>query len=131
MSPKQWFALLAFYISYLFFGASVFYHFEQKLEIKKRQEELKERIAINGNYLIFYYYLTIFFFSNQIVNWIWQIYKKCHFGSHDIEQIFNGIMFGWIVFCWAFFKKFWNFFYKINCEILQKTEENWTLKTGK
>jgi hypothetical protein len=50
MSPKQWFALLAFYILYLFFGASVFYHGEHRLETERRAVALAERIEINGNY---------------------------------------------------------------------------------
>lgn len=50
MSPKQWFALLCFFISYLFFGASVFYHFEQELETERRSQELQERININGKF---------------------------------------------------------------------------------
>lgn len=48
MSPKQWFSLLGFYISYLFFGASVFYHMEHKLETERRIEALNARIEING-----------------------------------------------------------------------------------
>lgn len=48
MSPKQWFALLAFYISYLFFGASVFYHQEHRLETERRSVALAERIEINA-----------------------------------------------------------------------------------
>lgn len=50
MSPKQWFSLLAFYISYLFFGASVFYHGEHRLETERRAVAHAERIEINGNY---------------------------------------------------------------------------------
>lgn len=50
MSPKQWFSLLAFYISYLFFGASVFYHGEHRMETERRAVAHAERIEINGNY---------------------------------------------------------------------------------
>jgi hypothetical protein len=50
MSPKQWFSLLVFYISYLFFGAMVFYHGEHRLETERRAVALAERIEINGNY---------------------------------------------------------------------------------
>lgn len=48
MSPKRMVLLLIFYISYLMFGASIYYHIEHGLEYHKRAEELKERIAING-----------------------------------------------------------------------------------
>lgn len=49
MSPKQWLALFCFYISYLFFGASVFYHIEHGLEARRRAIDLQHRIDINGN----------------------------------------------------------------------------------
>lgn len=52
MSPKQYFSLLAFYISYLFFGASVFYHGEHRMETERRTVARAERIEINGNYLV-------------------------------------------------------------------------------
>jgi len=55
MSPKQWWSLLAFYISYLFFGASVFFHFEHKLETDRRAVAHGERIEINGNYYRFFF----------------------------------------------------------------------------
>lgn len=57
MSPKQWLALLLFYISYLFFGASIFYHSEQRLETIRRAEALAERIEVNGVY--FYYKIYV------------------------------------------------------------------------
>lgn len=50
MSPKQWLSLLTFYILYLIFGASVFYHVEHKLETERRGMANSERIEINGNY---------------------------------------------------------------------------------
>lgn len=50
MSPKQWLALFCFYISYLFFGASVFYHIEHELEAHRRAIDLQNRIDINGNF---------------------------------------------------------------------------------
>lgn len=50
MSPKQWLALLCFYVSYLFFGASIFHHIEHGVELENRAEKLQERIEINGNY---------------------------------------------------------------------------------
>lgn len=50
MSPKQWLSLLTFYILYLIFGASVFYHVEHKLETDRRAMATNERIEINGNY---------------------------------------------------------------------------------
>ena len=50
MSPKQWLSLLTFYILYLIFGASVFYHVEHKLETDRRAIATSERIEINGNY---------------------------------------------------------------------------------
>lgn len=48
MSPKQWLALLCVYISYLFFGASIFYYIEHTTELRNRAAKLKERIAVNG-----------------------------------------------------------------------------------
>ncbi|CRK98020.1 CLUMA_CG011389, isoform A, partial [Clunio marinus] len=48
LSPKQWFSLLAFYISYLFFGASVFYHEEHRLETERRAVAYAERVEINA-----------------------------------------------------------------------------------
>lgn len=48
MSPKQWLALFCFYISYLFFGASVFYHIEHEAEAQRRVSDLEDRIEING-----------------------------------------------------------------------------------
>lgn len=50
MSPRQWWSLLAFYISYLLFGASVFYHNEHTLETERRAVAHAERVEINGNY---------------------------------------------------------------------------------
>ncbi|KAJ6645514.1 Open rectifier potassium channel protein 1 [Pseudolycoriella hygida] len=47
MSPKQWFALLCFYITYLFLGANVFYHIEHTKELANRADLLQERIAVN------------------------------------------------------------------------------------
>ncbi|XP_037032476.1 open rectifier potassium channel protein 1-like isoform X4 [Bradysia coprophila] len=47
MSPKQWLALLCVYISYLFFGASIFYYIEHATELRKRAAQLEERISIN------------------------------------------------------------------------------------
>lgn len=49
MSPKQWLALFSFYISYLLFGASVFYHIERDLEIWNYANELQRRIDVHGN----------------------------------------------------------------------------------
>lgn len=51
MTPKQWFSLLCFYIFYLFLGASVFYHEEQRLETDRRAVALAERLEINGKQL--------------------------------------------------------------------------------
>lgn len=48
MTPKQWFALLAFYISYLFLGASIFYYMEQYLETQRRLAALRDQKQING-----------------------------------------------------------------------------------
>lgn len=50
MSPKQWLSLLTFYILYLIFGASVFYHVEHKLEAEHRVMSTSQRIEINGKY---------------------------------------------------------------------------------
>ncbi|XP_055695538.1 open rectifier potassium channel protein 1 [Lutzomyia longipalpis] len=47
MSLKQWLAMLAFYVSYLFFGASVFYTLEQELETERRVQALQDRIDVN------------------------------------------------------------------------------------
>lgn len=49
MTPKQWLALFSFYISYLFFGASVFYLIEHKAEAENRAAEIQSRNDINGN----------------------------------------------------------------------------------
>lgn len=48
MSPKQWLALLCVYISYLFFGASIFYYIEHTTELGNRAALLEKRIAVNG-----------------------------------------------------------------------------------
>ncbi len=52
MSPKQWLALLCVYISYLFFGANMFYYIEHAKELENRAAQLNERIAVNGRYSI-------------------------------------------------------------------------------
>lgn len=41
-------ALLAFYTTYLLFGASVFYHIEHANETERRIIQLQDRIDING-----------------------------------------------------------------------------------
>lgn len=51
MSPNRWILLLIFYISYLLFGAAIYYHIEHGEEKEARAEELKERIEINGGYI--------------------------------------------------------------------------------
>lgn len=48
MSPKQFLALILFYLSYLFFGASVYYTLEQELETEDRDQKLQKRLEING-----------------------------------------------------------------------------------
>lgn len=48
MSPKRWILLLIFYISYLMFGASIYFHIEHKLEYERRLQERSERVAIHG-----------------------------------------------------------------------------------
>lgn len=50
MSPKQWLALLGFYTTYLFFGASIFYHIEHGYEAERRIVQLQDRIDINGEF---------------------------------------------------------------------------------
>lgn len=50
MSGKHWLVLILFYISYLFFGASIFFHIERELETERRAVAHAERIEINGNY---------------------------------------------------------------------------------
>lgn len=47
MTPKRWLALLVFYISYLLFGASIYYHIESKQEVEQRAVDIQERIEIN------------------------------------------------------------------------------------
>ncbi|XP_016978662.1 open rectifier potassium channel protein 1 isoform X1 [Drosophila rhopaloa] len=47
MSPNRWILLLIFYISYLMFGAAIYYHIEHGEEKISRTEERKEQIAIN------------------------------------------------------------------------------------
>lgn len=49
MTPRQWLALFCFYISYLLFGASIFYHIERDLEMNNYGQELQRRIDVNGN----------------------------------------------------------------------------------
>ncbi|KRF80808.1 uncharacterized protein Dvir_GJ16399, isoform C [Drosophila virilis] len=46
MSPNRWILLLIFYISYLLFGAAIYYHIEHGEEKEARLEELKERVQI-------------------------------------------------------------------------------------
>lgn len=58
MSPNRWILLLIFYISYLLFGAAIYYHIEHGEEKEARAEELKERIEINGGYN--YLFLSLF-----------------------------------------------------------------------
>ncbi|XP_037032473.1 open rectifier potassium channel protein 1-like isoform X1 [Bradysia coprophila] len=47
MTPKQWLALLCFYILYLLFGASVFYYYEHNKELEERAQRLQKRIHVN------------------------------------------------------------------------------------
>lgn len=49
MTPRQWLALFFFYITYLLFGASIFYHIERDLEVNNYAIELQRRIDVNGN----------------------------------------------------------------------------------
>lgn len=55
MSPKQFIALMLFYVSYLFFGASLYYTLEQELETADREEKLQKRLDIHGNFSIINY----------------------------------------------------------------------------
>jgi len=48
MSPNRWILLLIFYISYLMFGAAIYYHIEHGEEKISRAEQRKAQIAING-----------------------------------------------------------------------------------
>ncbi|KAG5669411.1 hypothetical protein PVAND_017298 [Polypedilum vanderplanki] len=48
MSPKQFIALLLFYIFYLLFGASVFYYTEHGYETGKRADENAARLEVNA-----------------------------------------------------------------------------------
>lgn len=48
LAPRQWVILLTFYMSYLMFGACVFYHIEHNAERERRAKELQDRIEING-----------------------------------------------------------------------------------
>ncbi|XP_032581186.1 open rectifier potassium channel protein 1 isoform X2 [Drosophila sechellia] len=47
MSPNRWILLLIFYISYLMFGAAIYYHIEHGEEKISRGEQRKAQIAIN------------------------------------------------------------------------------------
>ncbi|XP_017045820.1 open rectifier potassium channel protein 1 [Drosophila ficusphila] len=48
MSPNRWILLLIFYISYLMFGAAIYYHIEHGEEKIARGEERKEQAEINA-----------------------------------------------------------------------------------
>jgi len=48
MSPNRWILLLIFYISYLMFGAAIYYHIEHGEEKLARAAEMKEQVDING-----------------------------------------------------------------------------------
>ncbi|XP_055380306.1 open rectifier potassium channel protein 1 [Condylostylus longicornis] len=48
MSFKRWLALLFFYVSYLFFGASIYYVIEHNEESAERAIALQDRIKINA-----------------------------------------------------------------------------------
>ncbi|XP_017085622.1 open rectifier potassium channel protein 1 [Drosophila eugracilis] len=48
MSPNRWILLLIFYISYLMFGAAIYYHIEHGEEKISRAEERKEQVDINA-----------------------------------------------------------------------------------
>lgn len=50
MSPRQWLSLLCFFVSYLFFGASIFYHIEHDLETERREVNKRQRIEMHGIY---------------------------------------------------------------------------------
>lgn len=50
MSKKQWLVLLMLFLTYLLLGASIFYHIESRLEIKRIEEAKRERIEINGEH---------------------------------------------------------------------------------
>lgn len=52
MSPKQFLALILFYMSYLFFGASVYYTLEQELETAERAQKIQKRIDVYGKNVI-------------------------------------------------------------------------------
>lgn len=59
LAPRQWVILLTFYMSYLMFGACIFYHIEHNAETGRRAKELHDRIEINGRLLnkkIFHFY---------------------------------------------------------------------------
>ncbi|KAH8367771.1 hypothetical protein KR084_002638, partial [Drosophila pseudotakahashii] len=47
MSPNRWILLLIFYISYLMFGAAIYYHIEHGEEKLARAAEWKEQVDIN------------------------------------------------------------------------------------
>lgn len=52
MSPKQWLALLCFFVSYLFFGASVFYFIERDLETERRAVNYQQRLELHGMMMV-------------------------------------------------------------------------------
>ncbi|EDW45761.1 GM11278 [Drosophila sechellia] len=53
MSPNRWILLLIFYISYLMFGAAIYYHIEHGEEKISRGEQRKAQIAINAFFFAF------------------------------------------------------------------------------
>lgn len=55
MSKKQLACMLALHITYLFVGASIFYHIESPLEVKQRAEDKLERLEIQN--LLYEYYI--------------------------------------------------------------------------
>lgn len=52
MKLIQWLALLSFYVSYLFFGATVFYWSEHRLESQRRSDEFNKQLLVNGSFVL-------------------------------------------------------------------------------
>ncbi|KAG5892030.1 hypothetical protein JTB14_029660 [Gonioctena quinquepunctata] len=50
MSKKQWFVLLGLFIIYLLLGASIFFYVEAQEEIKRNNEDSRERQIIQGEF---------------------------------------------------------------------------------
>lgn len=57
MSKKQWSAMLCLHVSYLFLGASIFYHIENPLEVEKLALARRERNELRGEFIKVDFYM--------------------------------------------------------------------------